>query len=134
MHGLLRRRCLRVNVPGEERAKREVLHDGKFGQNLGVEHFDHALVDLAPAVLDAGYVVEDRAVLPKGAFLDVVDEPDSGEVHVGLSQPLHGLRLEDIARLRGPLDRAFEGHGLILGDRAGELCGTKDVRHEGVVV
>lgn len=134
MDGLLRRRCLGVNIPGEERAEGKVLHDREFGQDLGVEHLDHALVDLAPAVLDPRHVVEDRAVLPEGALLDVVDEPDGGEVHVGLTEPLHGLGLEDVARFRRPLDGAFERHSLLLSDGAGVLCGTKDVRHEGVVV
>lgn len=134
MDRLLRRRCLGVNVPGEERAEGEVLHDGELGKDLGVEHLDHALVDLAPAVLDPGHVVEDRAVLPEGALLDVVDEPDGREVHVGLPEPFHGLGLEDVARFRSPLDGALEGHGLVLGDGPGELCGAKDVRHECVVV
>lgn len=134
MDRLLWRRCLGVTVPGEQRAEGEVLHDRELGKDLGVEHLDHALVDLAPAVLDPRHVVEDRAVLPEGALLDVVDEPDGGEVHVGLPEPLHGLGLEDVARLGGPLHGAFEGHGLVLGDGAGVLGGTKDVRHEGVVV
>lgn len=134
MDRLLRRRCFGINFPGEKRAEREVLHDRELGQNLGVEHLDHALVDLAPAVLDPRHVVEDGAVLPEGALLHVVDEPDGGEVHVGLPEPLHGFRLEDVAWLRRPLDGAFEGHCLLLGYRAGVLCGTKDVRHECVVV
>lgn len=50
--GLCRLRRLRVNIPGEERAERKVLNDGKLAQNLGVEHLEHAFVDLAPAVPD----------------------------------------------------------------------------------
>lgn len=134
MDRLLRLRRLGVAVPGKQRTEGEVLHDREFGQDLGVEHLDHTLVDLAPAVFDARHVIEDRAVFPKGALLDVVDEPDGGEVHVSLSEPLHCFRLEDVARLWGPLDGAFERHGLVLGDRAGELRGAEDVRHEGVVV
>lgn len=63
----------------------EVLHDGELGQDLGVEHLDHAFVDLAPAVADAGDVEENGAVFPEGAFFDVVDEADGGEVHVCLA-------------------------------------------------
>ncbi len=34
-----------VLVPREERAEGEVLHDGELGEDLGVEHLDHALPD-----------------------------------------------------------------------------------------
>lgn len=30
-----------------------MLNDRKFRQDLGIEHLDHALVDLAPAVTNA---------------------------------------------------------------------------------
>lgn len=111
-----------------------MLHDGELGKDLSIEHLDHALVDLAPAVFDTRHVVEDRAVFPKWTLLNVVDESNGGKVHVGLSQPLHGLGLEDISRFRGALDGAFEGHGIVFGNRAGELCGAEDVRQEEVVV
>lgn len=111
-----------------------MLHDGELGQDLGVEHLDHALVDLAPAVLDARHVIEDGTVFPEGPFLDVVDEADGGEIHVRLPEPLYCFRFEDIARFRSPLDGALEGHGLILGNRAGELCRPKDIWHKRVVV
>lgn len=43
------------------------------------------LVDLGPAVLDTGYVKQGRTVLPEGALLDIEDESNGREVHVGVS-------------------------------------------------
>lgn len=33
-----------VDVPGKERAEREVLYYRELGEDFGVEHFDHTLV------------------------------------------------------------------------------------------
>lgn len=97
-------RCLRIDLPREERAKGEVLDNRELGQHLGVEHLDHALVDLAPAVADARNVEQDRTVLPERTLLDIVDEADGREVHVDLSLVLYHGGLCDIAGLRGALD------------------------------
>lgn len=43
------------------------------------------LVNLGPAVLDARYVKQGRTVLPEGSLLDIEDESDGREVHVGVS-------------------------------------------------
>ena len=49
------------------------------------------LVNLGPAVLDARYVKQGRTVLPEGSLLDIEDESDGREVHVGVYtfQPSH---------------------------------------------
>lgn len=44
MHASLNLRGGGVGGPAEERAEGEVLHDGEFGEDLCVVHFDHALV------------------------------------------------------------------------------------------
>ena len=44
---------IRIALPGEEGAEGEVLDDGIFGEDFGVKHLDHALVDLAPSIPDA---------------------------------------------------------------------------------
>ena len=77
-------RCcgLRITLPFEELAKGEMLHDRKLAQHFCVVHLQHALVDLSPAIFDAGDVEKDGRVLPKWTFLDVVDELDCAEVHV----------------------------------------------------
>lgn len=43
------------------------------------------LVDLGPTVLDAGDVIQRRAVLPEGTLLDIKDEGDCRKVHVRVS-------------------------------------------------
>lgn len=84
-----RLRCwvLRIGVifPGEKRAKRKMLHDRKLGQHLGIVHFNHSLVNLAPAIFDARYVKQHRAVLPERTFFNIVDETNGGKVHVCLA-------------------------------------------------
>lgn len=90
-----------------------MLHDGELAQHLGVEHLDHALVDLAPAVLDARHVEQDGAVFPEGALLDVVDEADGGEVHVFGAVALHGRGLGDVPRLGRVGDGTLEGRGFV---------------------
>jgi hypothetical protein len=59
-----------------------MLHDWELTQHFCVVHLQHALVDLSPAVFDAGDVEQDRRVFPEGTFLDVEDELDGAEVHV----------------------------------------------------
>jgi hypothetical protein len=59
-----------------------MLHDREFTQHFCVVHFHHALVDLSPALFDAGDVEEDGRMFPEGAFLDVEDELNRAEVHV----------------------------------------------------
>lgn len=81
-----------------------MLHDGELGEDFGVEHLDHALVDLAPAVADAGDVEEDRAVFPEGPRLDVVDEADGGEVHVCEALVFHDDRFGHVAGFGGASD------------------------------
>lgn len=99
-----------------------MLHNGELAKHLGVEHLDHALVDLAPAVLDAGDVKQDGAVFPKGTLLDVVDEADGGEVHVFGAVALDGSGFGDVAGLGGVRDGALEGCGFVgRGDGAGVL-------------
>ena len=71
-----------VSLPLEELSEREMLDNWEFAQHFGVIHLQHALVDLSPAIFDAGDVEEDGRVLPKWTFLNVVDELDCAEVHV----------------------------------------------------
>lgn len=49
----IHRSSQRVSYPLEQRAEREMLHDGELGQDFRVEHFQHAFVDLAPSSSDA---------------------------------------------------------------------------------
>lgn len=101
----LHRGCsLRIKVPCEKRTKVKVLNDGKLGQDFGVEHFDHALVDLAPSVTDAGDVEQDGTVLPEGALLHIVDEADGGEVHVCLALSFDDGGFGDVAGFGGASD------------------------------
>lgn len=98
MSGRRRRDGVGITVPAEEGAKREVLHYGELGQYFRVVHFDHTLdnkqlvisgkrnktnlIDFPPSSLNAGNVVEHRAVFPKWPFLDVVNEANRGEIHI----------------------------------------------------
>ena len=59
-----------------------MLHHWELPQNLRGIHLQHALINLSPAVLDTGNIVQHWRVLPERAALDVVDELDGGEVHV----------------------------------------------------
>ena len=77
-----RYRSLWILLPLEEMAKGEMLHDRELAENFCVVHLQHALVDLSPAIFDAGDVEEDWGVFPEGTFLDVEDELDGAEVHV----------------------------------------------------
>jgi hypothetical protein len=43
------------------------------------------LVNLGPSVFDTGYVKQGRTVFPERTRLDVEDEGNGGEVHVGVS-------------------------------------------------
>ena len=43
MHGCWRWNGVRISIPAEERAESEMLHDGEFGQDFCVVHFDHTL-------------------------------------------------------------------------------------------
>ena len=47
---------LRVSLPFEELPKRKMLHDWELTQHFRIVHLKHALVDLSPAILDAGDV------------------------------------------------------------------------------
>jgi hypothetical protein len=77
-------RCcgLWIPLPLEELAKGEMLHDWELAQYFSVVHLQHALIDLSPAVFDAGDVEQDGRVLPKWTLLDIEDELDRAEVHV----------------------------------------------------
>lgn len=90
-----------------------MLHDGELAKYLGVVHLDHALVDLAPAVLDSRHVKENGTVFPKGTLLHVVDEANGREVHVFGAVALNGGGLGDVAGLRGVRDGALEGCGFV---------------------
>lgn len=80
--GTSRCRGLWIPLPLEELAEGKMLHDRELAQHFCVVHLQHALVDLSPAIFDAGDVEEDGRVLPKWTFLNVVDELDCAEVHV----------------------------------------------------
>lgn len=134
MDARLRHRSIRILVPRKERAKGKVLNNGELGENLCIEHLDHALVDLAPAVANARNVKENRAVLPEGACFDVVDEANGGKIHVGLALVFDNCGLGYVAGLGGAFDRALERHGVGVVDGTGELCGAKDVGNKRVVV
>jgi hypothetical protein len=82
MHALARQGSVRILIPREEGAKGKMLNHGELGKDLGVEHLDHAFVNLSPSVSDARYIKEDRTVLPEWTLLDVVDEADGREIHV----------------------------------------------------
>ena len=129
-----RDRGVRVRVEAEEGAEAEVLHDGELGQDLGVVHFEHALVDLAPAGADAGDVVEHGRVLPEGAPFHVVDEADGAEVHVSVPLPLHRGGFGDVRRVGGVRAGSFRGGSVAGGDGGAVLGAAEDVGDEGVVV
>lgn len=111
-----------------------MLNDGKLREYFGVEHFDHAFIDLAPPIANTRYVEEDGTMLPEGTFLDVVDEPNGGEVHICLTIVVDNSGLGDVARLWSAANGPFQRHGLTLVDGSGELGRAKDVRDEGVVI
>jgi hypothetical protein len=63
-------------------AKGEMLHDRELAQHFCVVHLQHSLVDLSPAIFDAGDVKQDGRVFPEGTLLDVENELNGAEVHV----------------------------------------------------
>jgi hypothetical protein len=75
-------RSLWIPLPLEELAKGEMLHDWELAQNFCIIHFQHALVDLSPAVFDAGDVEQNGGVFPERTLLHVEDELYGAEVHV----------------------------------------------------
>lgn len=125
---------VRVRVEAEEGAEAEVLHDGELGQDFGVVHFQHALVDLAPAGADAGDVVEHRRVLPKGAPFHVVDEADGAEVHVLVPLPVDGGEFGYVGGVGRVGAGTFDGGRVVGGDGGAVLGAAEDVGDEGVVV
>lgn len=76
--------CFRISLPLEQAAEGKMLHDREFSEDFRSVHLQHALVDLAPAVLDAADIVEHGRVFPERSAFDVVDELDGGEVHVAV--------------------------------------------------
>jgi len=101
-------RSLGIPLPLEEMAKGEMLHDREFAQYFCVVHLQHALVNLSPAIFDAGDVEQDGRVFPKGTLLDIEDKLDRAEVHVArLMLGNCGLRSDCIWRWRG-VYRALE--------------------------
>lgn len=104
---------LRILLPLEQTSKGKMLHDGELAKHLGVVHLDHALVDLAPAVLDSRHVEENGTVFPEGTLLDIVDEADGREIHVLGAVALDRGGLGDVAGLRGVRDGALEGCGFV---------------------
>ena len=123
-----------VPVEAEEGAEAEMLHDWELGQYFGVVHFDHALVDLAPAGADAGDVVEHGGVLPEGSLFDIMDEADGVEVHILVPLRLDGGRFGDVGGVRCVGAGAFDGCLVAGGDGGAVLSAAKDVGNEGVVV
>lgn len=123
-----------VGVEAEEGAEAEVLDDGELGQDFGVVHFDHALVNLGPAGADAGDVVEHGGVLPEGAPFDIVDEADGAEVHVLAPVPLDGGGFGYVGGVRGIGAGSFDGCLVAGGDGGAVLGAAEDVGDEGVVV
>lgn len=112
-----------------------MLHNREFGKHLGIVHFYHALVDLAPAVFDAGDVKQDGRMLPKGAPFHIIDEANGGKIHVGLTLILDSGRFCHIGRFGRASDRPVKRHGFRLGgDGPSELGRAQDVRNKGVVV
>ena len=123
-----------VPVEAEEGTEGEVLHDGELREHFGVVHFQHALVDLAPAGADAGDVVQHGRVLPEWSLFDVVDEADGVEVHILVPLPLDGGGVGYVGGGgRGGVG-AF-GRGLGTGVDGGAVLGAaEDVGDKGVVV
>lgn len=134
MHGSGWGNGVRVRVEAEEGAEAEMLHDGELGQDLGVVHFQHALVDLAPAGADAGDVVEHRRVLPEGAPFHVMDETDGAEVQVLVPLPVDGGEFGHVGGVGRVRTGAFDGCWVVRGDGGAVLGAAEDVRDEGVVV
>lgn len=104
-----------VVVPGEEGAKGEMLDDGELGEDFDIVHFNHALVDLGPAGLDARDVEEDGAVFPKRPGFDVVDEANGAEIHVAFPFALHGCGVGNVGGGGRAGERAL---GCYVGGRA----------------
>ena len=73
-------------------------------------------------------------MLPKRTPLDIVDELDSGEVHIAVLIVRHGNFVRDFGGGGGGPDRAFGGCGLGWGDGRAELRAAEDVGDEAVVV
>lgn len=77
-----------------------MLNNWKFGQHFCVVHLDHALVDLRPTSFDARNIKQDGAVLPERPLFDIVNEPDSAEVHITMTLALNSGRFSHISRIR----------------------------------
>ena len=86
-----------------------MLHDGEFGQDFCVVHFDHAFVDFAPAGADAGDVVEHGRMLPERPFFDIVDEADGAKVHVLVPLPFDCGKFGHVGGFRCVGARSFDG-------------------------
>lgn len=57
------------------------------------------LVDFAPSISDPRYVIKLSTVLPERARFHIVDEADSGEIHVVMSLFVDNVLLHDITRV-----------------------------------
>lgn len=127
---------LRIGVifPGEKRAKRKMLHDRKLGQDLGIVHFNHTLVNLAPTIFDPGNVKQHRAVLPERTLFYIVDEANGRKVHVCLAVILDNQWFGNVTGLGCASHGTLEGHGVVLVNGPSELRRTKYVRHKGVII
>ena len=86
-----------------------MLHDGELCQDLGVVHFQHALVDLTPAGAHARDVVQHRRVLPEWAPFHVVDEADGAEIEVSVPLAVDGGGFGDVGGGGGGREGSFEG-------------------------
>jgi hypothetical protein len=111
-----------------------VLDNWELGQNFGVEHLDHALVNLAPTISNTRDIKENGTVLPKWALLNVVDEANGRKVHIDLSLVLHDSGFGNVTRLRRTFGRPLQRHWFVIVYGSCELRRAEYVGHEGVVV
>lgn len=65
-----------------------MLYNRKLAQHFCVIHLQHALVDLAPTILDSRDIIEIWRMFKERPTLDVQDEGHSGEIHVVLGLDL----------------------------------------------
>ena len=92
-----------------------MLNYWKLRKDFGIEHFHHALIDLAPTVPDARNVEQHRRMFPEWTLFDIIDEANRGKIHVCLALVLDNVRFCNISGFRSAFDRSLEGHGLHVG-------------------
>jgi hypothetical protein len=73
-------------------------------------HAASDLVDLGPSIFNTGYVIQGRTVLPEWTTLDIEDESNGREIHVGIFVHFGRITLCGSGWRRRSRERAFIGN------------------------